>query len=114
MDSKGFLKRNFNNPVFKDTQPIPTGGYVVLRFIADNPGFWLFHCHIEFHAESGMALMFKVGDTKDMPSKPKDWPNCASFSNKDGVSSLINGNKISFWQTIQNVINSIINFFRGH
>ena len=26
-------------------------GYYILRFVADNPGFWIFHCHDVFHAE---------------------------------------------------------------
>lgn len=30
----------------KDTISIPSKGYTILRFRADNPGFWLFHCHM--------------------------------------------------------------------
>lgn len=33
------------NPPYKDTVVLPFPGYVRLRFRADNPGFWLFHCH---------------------------------------------------------------------
>ena len=29
-------------------------GNMVLRFKADNPGVWLFHCHIEWHVDSGL------------------------------------------------------------
>ena len=29
-------------------------GYMVLRFAADNPGVWLFHCHIEWHVDQGL------------------------------------------------------------
>ncbi|KAG7285084.1 hypothetical protein NEMBOFW57_009704 [Staphylotrichum longicolle] len=29
--------------------------YAVLRFKADNPGVWLFHCHIEWHVEMGLT-----------------------------------------------------------
>lgn len=32
------------------------GGYLVLAFHADNPGAWLMHCHIGFHAAEGFAL----------------------------------------------------------
>lgn len=28
---------------------------IVLRFKADNPGVWLFHCHIEWHIVSGLV-----------------------------------------------------------
>lgn len=30
--------------VLKDNQNVPPGGHAVLRFVADNPGFWFFHC----------------------------------------------------------------------
>jgi len=28
---------------------------LVLRFVADNPGIQLFHCHIEWHVDMGMV-----------------------------------------------------------
>lgn len=43
-------------PVKRDTAAVYPGGYLVLRFRADNPGVWLFHCHIEFHVEGGMMI----------------------------------------------------------
>ena len=43
----------------KDTVIIPYGGYTVIRFIVDNPGWWFFHCHIEIHQLEGMAAVFK-------------------------------------------------------
>ncbi|KAJ3084447.1 hypothetical protein HDU99_000878, partial [Rhizoclosmatium hyalinum] len=36
-------------------------GYAVLRFVADNPGIWLFHCHIEWHIAAGLVMNFAVG-----------------------------------------------------
>jgi laccase len=47
MDEKGQLKRNFDRPIMKDTIAVPTSGYAIIRFIADNPGLWFFHCHLE-------------------------------------------------------------------
>lgn len=35
-------------------------GYAVVRFVADNPGVWAFHCHIDLHSASGMMLYFVV------------------------------------------------------
>lgn len=29
----------------KDTISIPSKGYTIFRFKADNPGWWLLHCH---------------------------------------------------------------------
>lgn len=43
------------------------------------PGYWLFHCHIEFHAEVGMSLIFKVGDNKDMLPVPHNFPSCGDW-----------------------------------
>lgn len=39
-----FSMTSTNFPL-KDTVSIPSKGYTILRFKADNPGFWLLHCH---------------------------------------------------------------------
>lgn len=36
-------------PAIKDTVVLPKQGFVRIRFRATNPGYWLFHCHFEFH-----------------------------------------------------------------
>ena len=46
-----------NAPIRKDTVIVPFGGYVVVRFISDNPGLWFLHCHIEPHQLQGMAAV---------------------------------------------------------
>ena len=38
----------------RDTLVLRPDGYIVLRFRADNPGVWLFHCHIEWHVDQGL------------------------------------------------------------
>ncbi|XP_013168843.1 PREDICTED: laccase-4-like [Papilio xuthus] len=78
-DEAGLLKRNLKNAPLKDTVTVPDGGYTVIRFKADNPGYWLFHCHIEFHVEIGMALVFKVGEHKDMVPVPSGFPQCGNY-----------------------------------
>lgn len=85
--------------VNKDTISIPSKGYAVFRFKADNPGWWFLHCHfgkteftiiqvmfvltthllIEYHTESGMGLVLQVGETCQMVKPPKDFPTCHSF-----------------------------------
>ncbi|KAK7221715.1 hypothetical protein V2G26_009718 [Clonostachys chloroleuca] len=45
-------------PMRRDTLVIYPSGNVVLRFRADNPGVWLFHCHIEWHVVSGLIATF--------------------------------------------------------
>ncbi|EEU37368.1 uncharacterized protein NECHADRAFT_86298 [Fusarium vanettenii 77-13-4] len=53
---KGEVTLKFDNPPRRDVALIPSGGYLVVAFKADNPGSWLFHCHIAWHASSGLAL----------------------------------------------------------
>ncbi|KAG7213871.1 hypothetical protein KM043_003079 [Ampulex compressa] len=79
LDRRGLIRRNLDRAPLKDTVTVPDGGYTVLQFYADNPGYWLFHCHIEFHAEIGMSLIFKVGEHEEMLDAPKDFPRCGDW-----------------------------------
>jgi len=45
-------------PMIRDTVIVPNHGYVVLRFKADNPGVWFFHCHTDWHAATGLGVVF--------------------------------------------------------
>ncbi|MFN7144955.1 MAG: multicopper oxidase family protein [Myxococcota bacterium] len=45
---------------WKDTFDIPPFATVTLASALDNPGEWMFHCHILEHAELGMAGFFTV------------------------------------------------------
>lgn len=49
---------------------VPPLGYLIIRFFTDNPGFWLFHCHVETHSSLGMSMIFKVGDDGEIPDPP--------------------------------------------
>ena len=55
---EGNITRKLSGAPRKDTAIVPDGGFTVLRFHADNPGWWLFHCHLEFHVEVDIALLF--------------------------------------------------------
>ncbi|KAJ3300597.1 hypothetical protein HDU76_006050, partial [Blyttiomyces sp. JEL0837] len=33
-------------------------GYAVIRYVSDNPGVWVFHCHIEWHIAAGLVMTF--------------------------------------------------------
>ncbi|XP_050537356.1 uncharacterized protein LOC126903292 [Daktulosphaira vitifoliae] len=79
MDREGKIKRNLLTAPLKDTVTVPDGGFTIVRFIADNPGYWLFHCHIEFHVEVGMATVFKIGEDSDMPLRPLGFPKCGNY-----------------------------------
>lgn len=45
------------NPMRRDTVVVPGGGAATLRFRADNPGAWFFHCHIDWHLTQGLAAV---------------------------------------------------------
>ncbi|KAL5234168.1 hypothetical protein ACI65C_001578 [Semiaphis heraclei] len=89
MDRDGRIVRNLRTAPLKDTVTVPDGGFTILRFIADNPGYWLFHCHIEFHVEVGMATVFKIGEDWEMPPSPPGFPKCGNYNGK-GLVSILN------------------------
>jgi FtsP/CotA-like multicopper oxidase with cupredoxin domain len=44
------------SPVWLDTVLVRPGEVWEVAFRADNPGIWMDHCHVLFHAASGMVL----------------------------------------------------------
>ncbi|KAI5574561.1 hypothetical protein BDE02_10G152600 [Populus trichocarpa] len=63
-------KYNVVNPIMKNTAPLHPYGWTALRFRADNPGVWAFHCHVESHFYMGMGVVFEEGIEKvgELPS----------------------------------------------
>jgi len=59
--SKHDEQLNFNDPPSRDTSSINMGSWLYLRFVADNPGVWLLHCHIGWHTQAGFVLTFIEG-----------------------------------------------------
>ena len=72
----GNVQRNLMDPPRKDSVQTIPGSYMLVRFLADNPGFWIWHCHISFDAFQGQALVFKVGERGDWDI-PDDFPTCS-------------------------------------
>ncbi|KAF1930904.1 multicopper oxidase [Didymella exigua CBS 183.55] len=73
---------NLNNPLRRDTTTMPVSGYLVIAFPADNPGTWVMHCHIAWHASQGLALQFlerkgeivgAIGSTSDFKQGCDEW-----------------------------------------
>ncbi|GAB1526092.1 Multicopper oxidase [Rhizoctonia solani] len=48
---------NYVNPPRRDVVRVSSTG-VILRFRTDNPGPWFVHCHIDWHLEAGLAVVF--------------------------------------------------------
>lgn len=60
MNERGEIQRNLIDPPLKDTVSVPDSGFTVIRFLADNPGYWAFHCHMSWHNHLGMGVVIKV------------------------------------------------------
>ncbi|KAJ2913650.1 hypothetical protein MD484_g6750, partial [Candolleomyces efflorescens] len=74
---------NFENPVRRDVVSIGgVGQFAVIRFVTDNPGPWIFHCHIEPHLSVGLAVVFVEDFENIIPSNPipQSWRDlCEAF-----------------------------------
>ncbi|KAJ8544792.1 hypothetical protein K7X08_017375 [Anisodus acutangulus] len=73
--------RSLNSPKYPANVPgVPTGGWTAIRFRADNPGVWFFHCHLELHTGWGLKTAFVVedgpGSDHNVLPPPKDLPPC--------------------------------------
>ncbi|KAG5670509.1 hypothetical protein PVAND_000768 [Polypedilum vanderplanki] len=79
LNRRGLLNRNFQSHPLKDNVAVPNNGYVVLRFKADNPGPWFFHCHFLYHIPIGMNLILQVGEPSDFPPVPPNFPTCGNW-----------------------------------
>ncbi|KAL3518160.1 hypothetical protein ACH5RR_020749 [Cinchona calisaya] len=73
-------KFNLVDPVERNTVGIPSGGWIAIRFLADNPGVWFMHCHFDVHLSWGLKMAWIVLDGKlpnqKLPPPPSDLPKC--------------------------------------
>ncbi|OVA02810.1 Multicopper oxidase [Macleaya cordata] len=73
-------KFNLVDPPLRNTVGVPVGGWAVIRFVADNPGVWLMHCHLDVHITWGLAMAFLVdngvGKLQSIEPPPADLPIC--------------------------------------
>ncbi|KAG9454639.1 hypothetical protein H6P81_007543 [Aristolochia fimbriata] len=74
------LKFNLVDPVERNTVGVPSGGWLAMRFRADNPGVWFMHCHLEVHTSWGLKMAWLVLDgelpNQKLPPPPSDLPKC--------------------------------------
>ncbi|RID42801.1 hypothetical protein BRARA_J02661 [Brassica rapa] len=73
-------KFNLVDPPLRNTVAVPVNGWAVIRFVADNPGVWLMHCHLDVHIKWGLGMAFLVengvGDLETLEAAPHDLPVC--------------------------------------
>ncbi|XP_078150428.1 laccase-4-like [Carex rostrata] len=78
--TKDPAKFNLVDPIERNTIGVPPGGWVAIRFLADNPGVWFMHCHLEAHTSWGLKMAWLVLDgnlpNQKLPPPPSDLPKC--------------------------------------
>uniref|UniRef100_A0A0E0A093 Laccase n=1 Tax=Oryza glumipatula TaxID=40148 RepID=A0A0E0A093_9ORYZ len=79
--SNDTAKYNLVDPVQRNTISVPTAGWVAIRFVADNPGVWIMHCHLDVHLSWGLSMAWLVNDgplpNQKLPPPPSDIPMCS-------------------------------------
>ncbi|PFH53178.1 multicopper oxidase [Amanita thiersii Skay4041] len=75
--SSNQVELNFVNPPRRDVVAI-AGGNTTFRFFSNNAGAWFLHCHIDWHLEAGLAIVFGEApqDNIEGPQAqitPDDW-----------------------------------------
>jgi hephaestin len=43
-----------------DVAEILPMGMTIAEMVPDNPGIWLFHCHVSYHLMAGMQALYTV------------------------------------------------------
>mmetsp|Transcript_128974 Transcript_128974/g.401231 ORF Transcript_128974/g.401231 Transcript_128974/m.401231 type:complete len:652 (+) Transcript_128974:34-1989(+) len=71
--AKDAATQNLTSPLQKDMITLWRRSWAVIRFKADNPGTWLFHCHMEQHIPTGQIMAFNIRP-KEHPPIPRDVP----------------------------------------
>jgi hypothetical protein len=61
---------------------LPGFGWVVVAFKTDNPGVWLFHCHVSFHVSQGFSVQFieRMNEIPKAMNLASLEPNCAAWT----------------------------------
>jgi FtsP/CotA-like multicopper oxidase with cupredoxin domain len=57
------------SPVLRDTVTVPPSGAIAVQVAADNPGKWIWHCHIDWHLATGMARVVRYSSIDDLESR---------------------------------------------
>ena len=76
---------NFEDPPYLDTfNTVEIEGeaddtWTVIRYKAENPGAWLFHCHVQTHLSGGMGMVILDG-VDSFPEVPLDYREWNGFN----------------------------------
>ncbi|KAF9533796.1 laccase [Crepidotus variabilis] len=84
IQSAGNSIRNYVDPVRRDVVSIGTAGdNVTIRFKTDNAGPWFLHCHIDWHLELGLAVVFAedIEGIQKTSHPPEEWDQLCPLYN---------------------------------
>ncbi|BES92073.1 Multicopper oxidase [Nesidiocoris tenuis] len=108
LNEAGLLPKKLTKAVAKDSAGVPNRGWMAIRFLANNTGAWMFHCHVTNHVEMGMAVLLQVGTREEIIS------HCENFNSKQCEGwyyvAASASSRVPFW-TIPAMLLSI--FFRS-
>ncbi|KAJ2744031.1 ferroxidase fet3 [Coemansia sp. BCRC 34301] len=77
-------------PMRRDTFVVPAFHYAKVRFCADNPGVWMFHCHMDVHFAMGLAVTFV--EAPDVLQRVQAIPQALlDMCRRQGISTTGNG-----------------------
>ncbi|KAF3761016.1 hypothetical protein M406DRAFT_83754 [Cryphonectria parasitica EP155] len=87
------LDLTITNAPRRDVAMVPGDGYLVIAFVTDNPGTWLLHCHIAWHASEGFAMQIierqsaivPLIDDADVEQLNSTCTNWAAFAAADDI-----------------------------
>ena len=80
------VTQDLTAPLLKDSFQLWQRSWAVIRFQANFPGIWQFHCHMEQHIPLGMIMALNVLPSKQ-PKIPKTVPTegpCPVWSSPEG------------------------------
>eukprot|EP00656_Telonema_subtile_P018246 TRINITY_DN19840_c0_g1_i2.p1 TRINITY_DN19840_c0_g1~~TRINITY_DN19840_c0_g1_i2.p1 ORF type:complete len:666 (-),score=126.12 TRINITY_DN19840_c0_g1_i2:189-2186(-) len=92
---------NRDRPPVKNTVVVPPGGYTVVEFESNNPGWWHLHCHMAHHLQSGMGMI--LNEAPEMQAQfpaPPGFPRCGSLDDTSELAAHV-AQARSKWEQMQ-------------
>lgn len=96
-ETKNRRTQNLQTPLRKDSFQLWQRSWSVIRFKANFPGVWQFHCHMEQHIPLGMVTAINVLPSQQPPipdNVPTEGP-CPVWSSASGRAGAVSANGVN-------------------
>ena len=75
-------------------------------------GFWMLHCHMEYHNADGMSLIFQEGDIDNMNSLPAGFKTCGNFewneeAFRNKLGHLVSAGTLAFGRRLNCILHNL-------